>query len=198
MHDQVQGEIKRRNTQDRPHRHALPQTQVVFHARADVHRDDFSRYPFGFLTCDRKGLNGPVHFTPRVGNGFARFQADGMGKVFLVFFQPVGEAVERRGAGMGRGPGETGEGLQAEGHGLLDVRRSGKTDVRDRGVVKRVGYGLARGGFTPFGTDEDGSDGFHGHGRQSGGAMRFLNGQPYSHEDRGSPRILQGIGRTLG
>ena len=182
MRDQIQGEIKRRNTQDRPDRHALPETQVAFHARADVHRDDFSRYPFGFLARDRKGLNGPVHFAPGIGDGFARFQADGLGKVFLLFFQLAGQVLKCRGTGMGRGAGETGKGFQAEGHGFFDVRRSGEADVCNRGFGKGVGHGLTRGGFTPFGTDEDGSDGFHGQGRKSDAV---LNVQPYSHDDKG-------------
>ena len=54
MRDQIQGKLNGVIHRNRPDRHALPKAQVAFHARADVHRDDFSRYPFGFLARDRK------------------------------------------------------------------------------------------------------------------------------------------------
>jgi len=150
MRDQIQWEVERCNTEHRPDRYALPKTQVVLHARADVHGDDFSRYPFGFLARDRKRLNGPVHFAPRIGDGFARFQADGLGKVFLVFLQLDGYVLEGRSTRVGRGAGETGKGLEAERDGLLNVLRPGQANLCNRGVGKRVGHGLARGCFTPF------------------------------------------------
>ena len=71
MRDQIQRKVKRRNTQDRPDRHSLAKAQTTFHARADIHGDDFSGYAFGFLARNRKGLNGSIHFTPGIGYGFA-------------------------------------------------------------------------------------------------------------------------------